>query len=145
MELSGPLGGSWRAPINIGEAVAVARFTPERRERLLTLLETGRTIEEAAAGVGISGVTVRAWANRGRAGKSEPAVEFAKRFDAIKQGTGEERLSEGDVVRALEQAVRKGSVTAMKILLERLKAEPTQPAEVDEFDELKAKRAARGA
>lgn len=124
----------------------MARFTPERRERLLTLLETGRTIEKAAASVEVTATTVRAWANRGRAGKSEPATDFARRFDSIRQGTGEQRLSEGDVVRALEQAVRKGSVTAMRILLERLKAEPAKPAvsdELSEFDELARKRQAR--
>ena len=116
----------------------MSRFTPERRERLLTLLETGRSVEEAAADVGINPSTVARWAARGRAGDEE-AVEFAERFDAIRQGDGE-RLSEDDVVRLLEQAAKKGSVTAMKVLLERFKAEPATPATHDLLDELEQRR-----
>lgn len=93
----------------------MAKFTTERRERLLTLLETGRTVEDAAAVVGINPSTVHRWAARGRAG-AVPQAEFAQRFDAIRQGDGE-RLSEDDVIRALEQSIRKGSVTAMKAML----------------------------
>jgi transcriptional regulator with XRE-family HTH domain len=120
----------------------MAQFTPERRERLLTLLETGRTLEESAADVGISTVTVRKWANGGRNGKSEPEIEFARRLDAIREGEGEQRLAEADVVRLAEQAARKGSVTAMKILLDRFKADAAPVSKPDEFDELKARRRA---
>jgi hypothetical protein len=41
----------------------------------------------------------------------DEARAFAERLDAIREGDGE-RLTEDDVVRALEQAIRKGSVTA---------------------------------
>jgi transposase len=122
----------------------VARFTVERRERLLTLLEAGRNVEEAAASVDVNPSTVARWAAKGRAGTTAEAQEFAKRFDAIRQGDGE-RLTEADVVRALEQAIRKGSVTAIRTWLDRYGADPKAPAaESDEFDELKARRAARG-
>jgi transposase len=89
----------------------MTRFTAERRERFLTLLETGRNVEQAAADVDVNPSTVTRWAARGRAGASTEASTFAKRFDAIRSGDGE-RLTEDDVVRALEQAIRKGSVTA---------------------------------
>jgi hypothetical protein len=122
----------------------VARFDPERRERFLTLLETGRNVEQAAADVDVNPSTVARWAARGRAGASEDARAFAERFDAIREGDQGE-LTEDDVVRALEQAIRKGSVTAMRLWLDRYGGDrkPQTPAG-DEFDELKARRAARG-
>jgi transposase len=121
----------------------MAKFTAERRERFLTLLETGRNVEQAAADVGVNPSTVNRWAARGRAGATDDARAFAVRLDAIRGGAGE-RLTEDDVVRALEQAIRRGSVTAMRTWLDRYgKQEPAQ-AERDEFDELKARRAARG-
>ena len=82
------------------------------------------------------------WAARGRAGDEE-AVGFAERFDAVRQGKGEERLSEDDVVRLLEQVARKGAVTACKVLLDRFKAELAKPEAADEFDELKQRRRSR--
>ena len=122
----------------------MARFTVERRERFLTLLETGRNVEQAAADVDVNPSTVNRWAARGRAGASEEASEFAMRFDAIREGDGE-RLTEGDVLRALDQAIRKGSVTAIRTWLDRFGSEGKSPkANPDEFDELKARRAARG-
>jgi transposase len=67
----------------------MARFTAERRERFLTLLETGRNVEGAAADVDVNPSTVARWAARGRAGANAEAGEFAKRFDAIREGDGE--------------------------------------------------------
>jgi transposase len=116
--------------------------TAERRERFLTLLETGRNVEQAAADVGVNPSTVARWAARGRAGADAAAEGFAERFDAIRCGDGG-RLTEDDVVRALEQAIRKGSVTAIRIWLDRFGEGAEPPAVPDEFDELKARRAQR--
>lgn len=112
----------------------------------MTLLETGRSVEEAAAGVGVNPSTVARWAARGRAGADSESVAFAERYDAIRQGAGVQRLSEDDVVRAVELAVRNGSVTAMKILLDRFKAEGDVSVRTDnplaELDELAERRRA---
>ena len=118
------------------------RFTSERRERFLTLLEAGRNVEQSAADVDVNPSTVARWAAKGRAGTTDEAREFAERFDAIRQGDCE-RLSEDDVRRALEQAVRKGSVTAMKAWLDRYAKDRPPPAERDEFDELRERRRGR--
>jgi transposase len=121
----------------------MARFTAERRERFLTLLETGRNVEQAAADVGVNPSTVARWAARGRADATAEAREFAERFDAIRGGDGE-RLSEQDVIRALELAIRKGSVTAMKTWLDRYgEREESAPSTPDEFDELRERRRTR--
>jgi transposase len=132
------------------------KFTIDRRERFLTLLERGFCIEEACADVGISRVTVTKWAARGR-GPNPPddgSAEFAYRLDEIREGKRELRLSQQDVVRLLENAARKGSVQAMKALLERpwerQADEPDQDKDQqDPFsalpgDELAQRRAARG-
>ena len=122
----------------------MARFTAERRERFLTLLETGRNVEQAAADVDVNPSTVARWAARGRADTTPETKAFAERFDAIREGDGE-RLSEADVVRALEQAIRKGSVTAMRIWFDRFGKREKPPAAAGGIlDELEKRRARRG-
>ncbi len=121
----------------------MTRFTAELRERFLTLLATGRNVEQAAADVAINPSTVARWAAKGRASPVPEAREFAERFDAIRAGDGE-RLTEDDVIRALEGAIRKDSVTAMRTWLDRYGSERKLPqVEPDEFEELKVRRAAR--
>jgi len=97
------------------------RFTPDLRERFLTLVERGDSIEEACADVGVSRATVTKWAARGRKGNvlDDGSVEFAFRLDEIREGANEEGLSRDDIIRLLEKAARNGSVQAMKLLLER--------------------------
>jgi transposase len=96
------------------------KFTAERRERFLTLLETGRNIEEACADVGVSRATVTKWAAKGRRpGATDDSVEFAFRLDEIRDGQRDANLNDDDLVRLLEKQARKGSVRAIQLLLER--------------------------
>lgn len=97
------------------------KFTTDRRERFLTLFERGETIEGACADVGVTRATVRTWAKRGRAPHppDDGSAEFACRFDAIREGRNAPHLTQGDVIRLLERAARKGSVRAIALLLER--------------------------
>src|SRR5438309_446969 len=62
------------------------RFTRERRERLLTLIECGRNVTDAAAATGISRQSVAEWAARGRQQPDTEPGEFAARFDALLAG-----------------------------------------------------------
>lgn len=93
------------------------RFTSERRERVLTLLEVGRNVEEAAAAVGVNPSTVHRWAARGRAKPAGDAGEFARRFDAFRAGEADANLSREDLLRLLERSARRGSVQAIRLLL----------------------------
>lgn len=97
----------------------MARFTPERRERFLTLLETGRTIEDACAEVEISRTTVNKWATRGR--KGDPDAEpFAERFDAVRAAGDAAAVSSVEtLVQRMERLSRNGSYQATKFLIER--------------------------
>lgn len=127
---------------------AKVRFTPERRERLLTLIEAGRTLEAACADVEIARGTVQKWRARGRQDESGEWAVFAERLDGLLQGTGPERLAEEDVIGLVEAAARRGSVTAMKVLLDRFKearerdgSEDTVTPPASSFlDELAARR-----
>lgn len=96
------------------------RFTTERREQFLSMLERGHTQEEACAHVGISRTTIVKWTTRGRlANASAEASEFAERFDAIKDCAPFAHLSDDDLIRLLEKQAKKGSVNAIRLLLER--------------------------
>ena len=120
-------------------------FNSERREKFLTLLEVGRTVQEAAAEVGVTTTTVYRWAEKGRFEEDTERAEFSERFHAIKDGTNEKRLGKDDLIVLLEKSARRGSVQAIKLLLERpwdrqVKEEKPKPKSV--IDELAAKRAA---
>ena len=109
------------------------RFTAEKRERFLTLVESGRTLGEAAGDVGVSRQTIANWRNRGRLGDGEDYVAFAERMDAI--GVEDDGLKQEDLIRMLEKQARNNSIRAIQLLLERpwerkveKKAEPEPPA-----------------
>jgi len=134
----------------------VTRFTPDRRERFLTLLEVGRNVEEACAKVKVGRATISRWAASGR--EAEPGserAEFARRFDDVRGRRTATSLTSADVVRMLEKSALKGSVQAMKLLLVRLEkqegpeaAPDAAPDEEDPFaalegDQLAQRRRAR--
>lgn len=93
------------------------RFTNEKRERFLTLLECGRNVSEAAEAVGVTRQTVANWRNRGRLNEGPDYAEFAERMDAI--GVQDDGLSQADLIRMLEKQARKNSIRAIQLLLER--------------------------
>lgn len=98
---------------------AKARFTPDLRERWITLIETGRTVEEACADVGISRTTTVKWVSRGRAGDPD-AAELARRYDDVMSaGDAAASLTPDDLVRMMERLARKGSFQSIKWLIER--------------------------
>ena len=67
----------------------MSKFDSVRRERLLTLFETGASVTDAAAASGISRQTVSEWLARGRRQPDSEAGEFAARFDALAVQRGE--------------------------------------------------------
>jgi hypothetical protein len=96
------------------------KFTSERRERFLTRIERGDSIEDACAVAGVGRATTTRWAARGRVpGAAPDAVEFARRVDDVRAGRNLAPLSKAALVRLLERAALRGSVQAMRLLLER--------------------------
>jgi hypothetical protein len=108
----------------------------ELAPKLLSAVHAGATLDEACRNLGVAIGTARGWAYRGRRG-SERYAEFARTLEAIR---GERRRAEqaldGPVTLAeaeavLARAVRRGSIPALKLWLERHDRNH-QPAE-DEF------------
>lgn len=97
------------------------KFTSERRERYLTLLETGRTITEACEAVGISRSAVSKWIGQGQQEGAHPdKAEFAARVAEIRDGPANAPgLTIPDLVKLLEARARKGDVSAIRLLLDR--------------------------
>jgi hypothetical protein len=66
-------------------------FTLELRERFLALVTVGKSVEEAAAVVGISRTTIARWAARGRVPDATTEHSwFAQRLDAIRTAKAED-------------------------------------------------------
>ena len=95
------------------------RFTEERRAAWLSLVRSGATQEIANREVGVSTATVRRWLDLGRAETSGARADFARAFDGIGGGEDCEPLDESELVRLLERQARRGSVSAIRLLLER--------------------------
>jgi transposase len=106
-------------------------FTPERRERFLTLIETGRGVGEAAQAVGISRSAVTKWVREGNAEGAHPdKAEFATRYEALRNGPSEvDGLSLADLIKLLEAKARKGDVQAIKLLIDKPWTKNAAPAE----------------
>jgi len=103
-------------------------------------------MREAAARVGTTETTVGRWRRRGKARPDSPAGIFeAELVEALAGGDGPaESLTVDDVRRALEAQVRRGSVAAMRVLLQHFPPEaPPEPSDGGEgwIDELTARRA----
>jgi hypothetical protein len=112
------------------------RFTPDRREQLLQLLEAGKPVVAAAADVGISRNTIRAWVHRGKESEAPADVrefssEYRRIVDARPKGQKRfapvaalkehqaGRLSEDQLLQLLEEAAQNLNVRAIEILLAR--------------------------
>lgn len=127
-------------------------FDAARQDRLIEALERGESIAAACRFAPCSKDTIYAWRRAAQAGRATPEqAAFADRFNrATTTPTG--RLSESDLLDLLERAARRGSVPAVKVLLEerRRKAEPVEPSVPSSsgselIDALAARRRARPA
>jgi len=136
------------------------KFTSDRRNEWLKLVEAGATQDDANRQVKVSTATVWRWLKAGREATEGPQFEFAQAVDSlpkrrrqptpaqlvVKQRTG--RLSEADLVMLLEEAATDLNVQAIRLLLER----PWEPGDEEEtkqgpsiFDELAALRVSKTA
>ena len=125
------------------ESHDVGGFTEDRREPWLYLVGHGCSQQEACAEVDVSSATISRWRLAGSTGRSDAASDFAERLDAVVEGTTSVRLTEDDLIRLMEAAARKGSVTAIKYLLDRLDAHEarTQPSSLaDQLAEIRERK-----
>lgn len=139
-----------------------SKFTPQTRAALVAHIRQGGALAQACRESDIGVKTVEGWITRGRRDRVTEAVlgegvlseyaEFAKSVDAARELAAAEVVTEGDVVKMLERAAKKGSVSAMKILLGRFEkqrkaadgeGQSDDPFDDLEGDELAPRRAAR--
>lgn len=100
----------------------MARFTPEKRARLLGMIEGGATMEAACAACDVTPLTVRRWHALGRAGRSPEHAAFAASLDAARESAvaGDDGpMTTAELVGLLERQARRGSVRALELLIER--------------------------
>lgn len=93
-------------------------FSEALGARLAGMVEAGVSIAEASARAGVPERTVHKWLSRGRYEVGTPHARFARAIDGVTDAEAP-HLREDDLVRLLERAARRGSVSAMRALLER--------------------------
>lgn len=127
--------------------MAASLFTPEVRGGLLERICAGVSTKDAAKAVGVREKTVKGWLTKGRREASGEYAEFVQAVEEARAAAADrpEPMDEDELAREVSQMVRSGSVQAAKLRWEMLQAqrEPEAPAEVDEFDELRERRARR--
>ena len=105
----------------------------------LELIGDGLSFKDACRECEVQEKTVRNWLSKGRAG-DERYVEFATIFEATKEEVEQrkEPMDREELLLVVSEAARKGSVQAMKLMEEMLRAKPDDPGEkpVDAFDAL---------
>jgi transposase len=127
--------------------MAASKFTPENRGALLERFAAGVSIPDACRAAGISHKTVKGWLARGRQESEGEYHDFARAADEARAAAAARQppMDEAELAEVVSRMARRGSVQAAKLRWEMLRAPDGQerpPA--DEFDELKARRAARG-
>jgi hypothetical protein len=124
--------------------VSASKFTPGVRGAILERTAAGLSLPDAARAVGVREATVKSWVTRGRREEDGEYAEFVIALDAAREEAqarpGPLTPEEFDL--RLSEAVRGGSVQAMKLWAELHLAGEEAPQEpADGFDELKARRA----
>jgi transposase len=118
-----------------------SKFTPENRDGLLELLADGLSLKDACREVGLREKTVKGWLTRGRQEEGTDYAEFAAAVDSAREEAEqkEQPLDEEELMLVASRAAKKGSVAAMKLVYEMLRAKKGDSggeSEGKEFDDL---------
>ncbi|HUB99109.1 MAG TPA: transposase [Solirubrobacterales bacterium] len=120
--------------------MAASKFTAEITEGLIELVTDGLTIKDAALAMEVREKTVRNWLAKGRGEEDGPHAAFAEAIEEAQQESQskEEPMDRDELLLVVSKAARKGSVQAMKLMEEMLRAKPDDPGEKpeDPFDTL---------
>lgn len=125
--------------------MAATKFTPEMRSALLDRIERGASIPDAAAAEALHESTLKGWLARGREESEGDYAEFAEGIEAARSAYREQLerpMDREELEREVWKAVRAGSVAAMKLAWEILKArkaeDPGKAGGDDPFAQLDA-------
>lgn len=124
-----------------------SKFTPETRGGLLERIAAGLSLADAAREVGVREKTVKGWLTRGRKEDTGPYAQFASAVQKAREAAKSRPvpMDEAELAQVVSQMARSGSVQAAKLRWEMLQSSDPEAVPVDEFDELKARRARRAA
>jgi len=97
--------------------MSASRFTPAVRGDLVARAAAGASLADASRAVGLRLNTVKAWISRGRREADGPYFAFVADLDAARRVASErpEPLTAEQFRGHLDDAVRAGSVAAMKL------------------------------
>lgn len=122
--------------------MASTKFTPEITEGIIELVGDGLTLKDAALAVEVREKTVRNWLAKGRSEDDGPHAAFAEAIAEAQQEaeSQEEPMDREELLLVVSKAARKGSVQAMKLMEEMLRAnkDPGDEKPQDPFDALDA-------
>lgn len=121
--------------------MAASKFTPEVREGLLECFRDGLSTEDACRVVDVRKKTVKSWITRGNKEEEGDYFEFARAVEDARQEASEKEapLTEKELLLVVSKAARGGSVAAMKLAHEILRAKRSpgdDDSERSEFDDL---------
>jgi len=122
--------------------MAASKFTTEITEGLIELIGDGLTIKDAALAMEVREKTVRNWLAKGRSDEDGPHAAFAEAIEEAQQEAEgqEEPMDRDELLLVVSKTARKGSVQAMKLMEEMLRAnkDPASEETKDPFDALDA-------
>lgn len=105
--------------------MSASKFTPEVRGGLLERFAAGVSVEDAARSLDLRPKTVKDWLTRGRREEAGDYADFAAEVDRVRAEAAErpEPMDADELARVVSAAARKGSVAAMKLRWEQLRAD----------------------
>lgn len=131
--------------------MAETKFTPENRAALIERTSAGISLADAARDLEIRLPTVKSWITKGRKQTSGPYFAFVIEIDAarIKAAAAPEAMTPEEHRLKVAELCRKGSIAALKLYWEMLRADQNADETEDEpanplaaVDELAQRRAA---
>lgn len=126
-------------------------FTAEARGSIIAAVSVGVSYADAARAAGVKVNTAKTWLARGRRETEGAYAEFAAAVEAARTAAAArpEPMDEDELAIVVSEQARAGSVPAMKLRWEQLRAAPREePPALTEaqkvMDELAARRRAHG-
>lgn len=106
--------------------MSTKRFGPEVTKAIVARIEHGVSFKDAAVAEQVKPETARSWLTRGRGEDEGPYADFALEVEEARdraQAAAAEEMTEEEFHRHLAKAIRNGSVQAMKLWHEIIRAE----------------------
>ena len=123
--------------------MAASKWTADHREAFINLTRSGLGIADAARETGVREKTAKGWLARGRQETSGEYRDFTDAVEAarLERDQAEQPMDPDELKLVVSRAAKKGSVRAMKLRWEMIRAEqqpgsePADPfAALDSFD-----------